>query len=437
MKTIKLPIQNNIDTQEFQDIQRIYSSAVRFAYNRLLEDKSEKVIRALMKDKFLIGSWLVQCAIKQAFAIRDSQKELKIPKIIFGTKKNFILRQQNKITKEEYKELRLLNVVSQGEKSQKGNRHAIINVINANQIIFKPNKNTVFNIQLPKLRKNIKKELSALEIVANNKWIAFQISVNKNYIYITFDESIVYKKEQIKRDASRVLGIDLNPNYIGYSVLEFNQDNSFRVLYKEVVNITSLNSHISSKKDFEYYQITKRIISVANKFNVNKLVLEKLNIKSRNHNKGIKFNKLINNDWNRNILTASLKKHCNIFGIEYIEVNAAYSSTVGNILYADNKTPDMVASSIEIARRGYKKYEKLWFYPPMKITANLGTKNQWKEDLFSMCDSWVKVHKEIKNKGLKYRVQLEECIPDAVCRFMSRKSYVTLHNFKEADYFNF
>jgi IS605 OrfB family transposase len=429
MKTIKLPIQNNINTKEFQDIQRIYSSAVRFAYNRLTEDKSEKVIRALMKDKFLIGSWFVQCSIKQASAIRNAQKELKVSKIIFGSKKKFSLRSQHKITKEEYKEARLLNIISQGEKLQQGNRLFTLDVVNSNRIIFKEKCKIKHYIQLPKLRKNIKDELSIIETLAHNKKASFKITLNKTHICISFDESIIYRTQQTKRDESHILGIDLNPNYIGYSVLKFNKDNGFEVLYKEVVDITKLNKQKASKKDFEYYQITKHIIQMANKFNVNKVVLEELQIKAKNHNKGIKFNKLINNDWNRNILTASLKKHCNIFGIEYIEINAAYSSTVGNLLYANNETPDMVASSIEIARRGYKKYEKLWFYPPMKITASLGTKNQWKEDLFSMCDSWVKVHKEIKNKGLKYRVQLEDCIPDAVCRFMSRKSYVFLHAF--------
>jgi len=49
-----------------------------------------------------------------------------------------------------------------------------------------------------------------------------------------------------------------------------------------------------------------------------------------------------------------------------IEVNAAYTSQIGNILHGNEQCPDMVAASIEIARRGYKKFEKGWFYPDFK-----------------------------------------------------------------------
>ena len=45
MKTIKLPIQNSIN---IKDLQRVYSSAVRFAYNRHIEAKSEKEAQELV-----------------------------------------------------------------------------------------------------------------------------------------------------------------------------------------------------------------------------------------------------------------------------------------------------------------------------------------------------------------------------------------------------
>ena len=153
MKTIKLPIQNLINIKE---IQRVYSSAVRYAYNRILENYSEKDIRSLMKNKFKIGSWLVQCSIKQAVAVHEAQIETGVSKIIFGSKTNFIKRQQNKITKQEYQEKRLLSIQCQGEKLQTGNRLFDLNIIQNNSVIFKPNKDTKIQITLPKLRKNIK-----------------------------------------------------------------------------------------------------------------------------------------------------------------------------------------------------------------------------------------------------------------------------------------
>jgi IS605 OrfB family transposase len=423
MKTIKLPIQNQID---IQDIQRIYSSAVRYAYNRHLESRTEKEIRCLMKNKFDLGSWLVQCSIKHSLAILDSQRKLKIPKIVFGSKKNFIKRSQHKISKEEYQESRLFPIQCQGEKSQKGNRHFDLDIEN-NQIIFKQSRNNKQKIKLPKLRKNIKKELLTLERLSKNKELAFQINLTKSHIYIVFDEKPIYKELHVERIDNRVLGIDLNPNYIGYSILEFDEKDHFKVIHKEVIDIKELNKQKSSKKDFEFYQISRRIVTIANHFNVSKIVLEELNFSQGDKGKGRRFNKLVNNDWNRNILLTSLKKHSNINNIKYLEVNAAYSSTVGNLLYGDENTPDMVASSIEVARRGYKKFRKGWFYLSLESLKNTG--NQWKEDLYLRFNSWIEIHREIKNTKMKYRILLEDCCPDAVFRLSSIKSHVNLYSF--------
>ena len=44
-----------------------------------------------------------------------------------------------------------------------------------------------------------------------------------------------------------------------------------------------------------------------------------------------------------------------IYVYELVEVNPVYSSFIGNLLYGSENTPDMIASSIEISRRGFKK----------------------------------------------------------------------------------
>jgi len=87
----------------------------------------------------------------------------------------------------------------------------------------------------------------------------------------------------------------------------------------------------------------------------------------------------------------------------------------------------MIASSIEIARRGYKKFSKGRFCPHLDSLLVLG--NQWKEDLATKFDSWVQIHNEIKNSKLKYRVLLEETILNAVFRLSSSRSYITCYTF--------
>ena len=69
----------------------------------------------------------------------------------------------------------------------------------------------------------------------------------------------------------------------------------------------------------------------------------------------------------------------------------------------------MVAASIELARRGYKKFQKEWFYPTIvsieRIKEVLG--NQWKKELKLAYKSWKTFFNQIKKLGLKYRFQLD------------------------------
>jgi predicted transposase len=120
-KTDKLP--------ELLKIMSQYSSACHYAYNRTIENKSEKEIRPLLK-KFNIGSWLQQCAIKDAISIKTSRDELEEPyNIIFGGKENFYKRLQGKITKAEWKICRLRPIEIQGEANSKSNRNVPLNMI--------------------------------------------------------------------------------------------------------------------------------------------------------------------------------------------------------------------------------------------------------------------------------------------------------------------
>ena len=93
-----------------------------------------------------------------------------------------------------------------------------------------------------------------------------------------------------------------------------------------------------------------------------------------------------------------------------VEVNPVYSSFIGNLLYGNENTPDMIASSIEIARRGYKKFNKGWFYPIFNVD-NLN--EQWKQTL-SGIEDWKSAFQEIKKSKLKYRFQLQDHILNAV-----------------------
>ena len=120
---------------------------------------------------------------------------------------------------------------------------------------------------------------------------------------------------------------------------------------------------------------------------------------------------------------------CNVYGVEFVEVNAAYSSFVGNCVYGNETTPDLIAASIEIARRGYKKYLKDWFYPSIismvRYREVLG--NQWKKELKLNFRSWKKLGNQIKESKWMYRFLLAKC--DAVLEISYKKRLCTTYLF--------
>lgn len=408
MKTIKLPYKT---TEDLTPILKQYSSVVRYSYNRFLEGKTERDIRELSKSMNsieLLNSWLIQCGIKDGKAI---QIRFKNEKVIFGGKNNLINRLKNKITKEEFSLKRLSPINIQGEQLKQGNRSFKLDIIENNQIIFKLSKNKHIRLELPNLRNNIKKELFKLqqlnEVKQNQKGYTYSIRFDLNNIYISFEE---FKTETIKLNENRYIGIDLNPDNIGISVLEndkviHTQEFSLKPIFSKI-----LSEKLSSKSDrmkyfqnklkFETFEISKSISLIAKQFNCKSVFIEDLHFKGSST---IKIsNRKNKNLWKRELFINNLTKRLNILNIKLYSVNPAYSSFIGNLMY--NYT-DAVNASIEIARRGYEyriKKNKTGFYPKLLV------KQQWKQMATKYTD-WKKFFIEIKNLKLKYRVSLDEC----------------------------
>ena len=431
MKTIKLKIKNEINlTAELKE----FNSIVRFSFNRFQDGLKEKEVRSKVNSLFKNNCWFNQCAIKVGQQLFKKHKD---KKIIFGGKRLLINYLKKLITKEEYSSKKLIPLNIQGEASNKGNRLFNFDLVNS-KITLKLLKKNHQEIVFYKPNKNQFRELSKIQELVENKQLALTVSLNNDYIWLTFDESLLNIQEKFKNlKSNRVLGIDLNPNYIGLSVLEFNKNDEFKVLHKQVYDLNNLNitskksssdsksKYLTNKRKFELIEVCYQINSLINTWKCSKLCIEDLNIKSSNKGSGKIFNRLCNNVWNRNLVVNKLKMLSTIFRYELIEVNPAYSSFIGNLLYGSESTPDMIASSIEIARRGYKKYSKGWFYPIFNVD-NLN--EQWKQTL-SGIENWKSAFEEIKKSKLKYRFQLIEFIQNAVFSKFCKKKKIKLYCF--------
>ena len=218
MKTISLPYTCSEDDRNFiKDEIRKSSNMLRIAYNRFRDGKSEKDIRLLSKQLKNIpsDSWFIQCAIKKANYLFKTSKE----NVIFGGKFNFYQRLRKKISNKAFKEKRLLGIYSQGELQYYGNRKFKLDLKN-NQIIFKFSRYRYINLQLPKLHKNYLYELINLEEQGKQKLSNFSVELKLDKICITFDETKIYCSNYVGK-SNVVAGIDMNPNWIGFSISKF------------------------------------------------------------------------------------------------------------------------------------------------------------------------------------------------------------------------
>ena len=269
------------------------------------------------------------------------------------------------------------------------------------------------------MKKKIAEELSKVQELAEQNKITVSIKLSDKYVWLTYDEGLIYDVRYKALQSKRILGIDMNPNYIGMSVIEFGKNDEFKVLHKQVFDLSKLTiSSGKSSTDSRSKYITNKLrhetIAIAHEIgklvDVWKCKTLDLSIKPSDLKKGKKLNRLCNNKWERRLFVNKLKMLANLHKFNLIEVNPAYSSIVGNFTYGSENTPDMVAASIEIARRAYKKFDKGWFYPRFNIQFR---DEQWKQTLGSV-DDWKGLFSKIKETGLKYRFLLRDYNQNAV-----------------------
>ena len=405
MRTIKLPYTTEDPTfnQCLLDLQRVQSSIYHVAYKRAAEGLAEIEIRTICRNLFpQVDSWIIQSAIKRGIGQFKADWELAKNKgedfdgsRIFGGKKNFFRRVKGLITREEWKECRLEDLYLIGEGPQTGNRKFNFN---GDSITFKPKQGTRFELQLPKLHGFYSTDYANLVEATTNKLMPITVSLNLTHIFLSYNETKLETHKPKKIIAGRYLGVDLNPNYIGVSYFDANK----QLLDTKLYNFTGLTGkNINADKlKHELREVAIDIGRQAKHYQIQYLFVEDLHFKQGDAGKGRNFNRLVKNQFLITEFTRMLSK----FG-KVITVNAAYSSTIGNVV--NEGYADPIAASMEIARRGIEsrvvKGSKS-FYPPMVPLEVL--QRRWKDVVMPAMNSWIELHAFLKVTGLKYRVEI-------------------------------
>lgn len=450
VRTIKLPY--TVSEEKYNRIKEYihnYNNVLRFTYNRLLDNKfslSTKQLTDLQKsmNHVFIDSHFLNSAQYEARQLKDKDS------VIFGGKYNFIQRCKGKISKQSFQENRLIPIYSVGEACKQGNRK--FQILSENEILFKPSRTDHFILKLPKLRSNYMKDLIKLKLVQDSCGAPLTYKLGLKYISISFEDSLI-NSAAIDSVQDRVFAVDLNPNYIGWSVVDWKDSENYNVIDSGVISNKLMNDaqyslhtasdakeriYLNNKQSFENNDTAKYITKLALHYQCQLFSIEKLEIVTKDNKNGKRYNRLVNNQWNRQIFYQRLKKYCDRFNIKMYEVVANYSSFEGNLIYRETGLPDMCLASIELGRRAYEFHHQyvLQDKPKEKNIMFDTSKKAHDQIMQSLEELHYKkafediksLYKELKTLDLKYRVPLEKSILKTVCSKKSIKSKVLLYS---------
>lgn len=384
-----------------------------------IEDEISKTTSKVKKKKLKLISFKIKNKIdyKERFLCSD---------ICFGSKSllgklgylnNDKVKNETEILKRksEYKSKRLGSIYLMGEANQKGNRFFDFTILNEFKLIYKPKQGVKIEFNLCR-RKD--KDIEKLIELTNQKQISITVSISENKIYLCYDEEKlnsfgidtvsrakeikektefisskeekdliikeIYKKyyylqEELKskdKVKPRYLGIDLNPDHIGYTVMDKLGDGKYKLIKQGNFNSNSLNStskensdseksiYLNNKRKHERKEVICELFKIMKHYHVYNFVMEDLDFKSSDSTNK-EFNRKTKNVWDRDLICKLISKKCAEGGYNLIKVNPVYTSFIGNF---NNKVFDPVAASTEITRRGCYQYNKGFFYPKLEST---------------------------------------------------------------------
>ena len=371
----------------------------------------------------------------------------------------------------EFKENRVLPFCVVGEANEKGNRFFDFSRLTEGIIIYKPQKPIKIAVEV-KVPKRFREELSKLAEMTQAKAIPVSVTMSCDGICLTFDEEAlngyalnkkdrnaevrevkaqhidketqsalikdIYKKyydEQRERKAfdkikDRVLVVDLNPECIGYSILD-KTVSGVKVVHCGLISFKKLmaKTHKSSdsaeskyrnnKHKYEVTMAVKCLFRLIAHYKCSGFVMEKLEFDAGSSDKSTEVNRKTRNLWYRTTLEGCIRRRCNETGVELITVNPCYSSFIGNI---QNGYADATNASIEIGRRGLYKYTNGGFYPQISeddihtLEAKFGDVVEC-----STADNWVAIYKSLvrKFKPSEFAQRLRTRISQVQCGWES------------------
>jgi IS605 OrfB family transposase len=409
-----IEFKNEKDKEIILDLMRRFSSAMRYAYKRLLESEERKDLKKNISRLFNINTRYSDDAIllaKQTIEIYKSHNK-NPKKVIFGSrtlfdklnKKHLTGGSRNSLIK-KWREKRQGNLYSKGDKSKQGNLNLRLQWIN-DKLYLRINigdRQYIYAKVIRSVKREKDKWIEFMFMLENaykyGAWFPYSVRLKvkngKVYAFISVEEKL--PPATIKKD-SGVIGIDINAYPFHLALATASKDGNLENY--QAISLHELLDVNSEKRQYLEWQIAHNIIEIAKKKN-KAIAIENLD-KLPKGKRGDGFAKLRQKlqKWIYKRLLNKIEITARRNGIEIRKVNPAYTSVVGKLKYTPQFNIDKdIAAAYVIARRGLGYKEKL----PKNYKELLNDKDFLLFSEASIEDNIAKLKKEIKEEKNQYK----------------------------------
>ena len=351
------------------DLRRLQGRLIRSAYQHLVRGTAQRDLYAVLRSHPVgqgLHTWLVLSGMKKGAAVHARFPE---GGIVFGGRRALVDRAQGRISHEEWKSARLMPLYVEGHAKSygsQGGNHLVTLDLAEDRVIYHGPDGVDYPLRLLLSRKSREYRRRLNELQARCETLRdtpFTVSISKEEIAITWKEPAVATAPGI---AGRVLSLDLNPTKLGWAVVEGDPAKAglCRCVawgifefpeYSRRLGLPSDDPRSISfacKRRYELAILAKEVEILARHHQVSAFVTERLTIAPKDHSKGRRFNRLVNQVWFRRGLLEPLARRLGAAGVIPTQVNPAFSSKIGNTLWADLLgIPDPACAAVEIGRR--------------------------------------------------------------------------------------
>jgi IS605 OrfB family transposase len=231
---------------------------------------------------------------------------------VFGGKRVWKEFASGKISKKKWNFIRNSQLYSRGDSSAFRGGNPNIRIIGNRIYINDPSKYGVWIVGKLWLQESFPSNCYDVRLEARGD--TFKVIVSYKYASKIITD--------IKKGA---IGVDSNPDGVALVNLDFS-GNLLKHIY---IRDSSIQFSKKEKRTNSIYEIAKKVVDFALLYK-KPIVVEKLNFGKKKKSK--KFNRMANNFAWRRMLNA-IKSRAHRFGVEVIEVPAAYTSIVGKLKY--------------------------------------------------------------------------------------------------------